>query len=487
MRKSAPTEERLARLERYRRALLDRLESIALIRLAAVFWFVVLVVLYSSGDGFPANWHWDEPSKVAQVLDGVPNFYHPYLLLALTKAALWIAHAPVAPREIVIAGRLVSAVATAGSVIVLAMVATLLAGRLAGALTAVLVGTIPLLFGLAHYMKEDALHLLGLSVFLLALLRYEDAPGRGRLAQLGAAAGLACAGKYVGVVSIPIGLAVVIAISRRSRLQPIRPCLTMIAWAAAVFVAANFPALGDPYNLISGVHSGVARVAVNHGGLMRPLDSVFYLVSLPQLCSVAMLAAYGVWLMRAFEDRGRLTLARAIIAVFPLAYLAMLQVSPLKLVRYELPIVAVVTTLGASAIAGVLAGATRWPIRALAATVAVYLVVINVAGVDASARAITNDSRLDMARWIRSNLPANAVIAEESIAGMNAEGSAPADVAIPMKVIDEHYLAEFGSQADLVRRGVTHVLIADMAFGRLFNDYLAVEANNSVWAPRIEA
>jgi 4-amino-4-deoxy-L-arabinose transferase-like glycosyltransferase len=478
--------ETLGGTERARHAFLEWFESDALIRLAALFWFVVLVALYSRGDGFPANWHWDEPSKVEQVLGAEPNFVHPYLLLALTKAALWVAGAQVVPQEIVIAGRLVSAVAAAGAVVALAMAATLLAGRLAAALTAVLVGTIPLFFDLAHFMKEDALLSFGLAAFVLAVLRYDDAPGRWRLAQLGAAAGFACAGKYVGAVSIPIGLVVVISISGRLRLSPVRPCLTMIAWAAAVFVAANFPALLDPYQFVYGLHSGVARVTDHHGGFVRPLDSDFYLVGLMQLCPIAMLAAYGAWLVRVIEDRRRVTVARAIVAALPLAYLAMLQVSPLKMIRYELPVVALLTMLGASAIAGMLVGTTRWPIRALAAAVVVYLFAVNVAGVVASERTMTNDTRLDMARWIRANLPANAFIAEESIAGMNAAGTAAADATIPMKMIDRNYLPELGTRADLLRRGVTHVLIADLAFGRFFNDTLTVDEHDLVWVTRIK-
>ena len=168
-------------------------------------WSVVLLGIFVEGNDFPAAWHWDEPSKVAQIQGDPFNFHHPLLMLDATRLLLAFQVHPTAA-QIIVAGRWVSALAAVAAVDLLAILAMLLQGEIAGLLTALLVGTNPMVFGLAHYMKEDTVYVFGLSAFLLALVRYDGKPDASRLVQLAIASGIAASSKYIGLVTVPVAL-----------------------------------------------------------------------------------------------------------------------------------------------------------------------------------------------------------------------------------------------------------------------------------------
>ena len=78
---------------------------------------------------------------------------------------------------------------------------------------------------------------------------------------------------------------------------------------------------------------------------MRPLWSTLYIDALWRLCSPLILLLYLYWLSRVWTARHSLPGATIVIALFPLAFLVILQVSPDKIIRYELPVVLAFTTM----------------------------------------------------------------------------------------------------------------------------------------------
>src|SRR5262249_43506633 len=99
--------------------------------------------------------------------------------------------------------RRVVAVFAAAAAALFALLAARLLGVWAGLSAGLLVVAHPLLYELAHYFKEDPTLLFGIAACGLAADHYARRRDARALVLLGAAAGLAAAGKYVGVALVP--------------------------------------------------------------------------------------------------------------------------------------------------------------------------------------------------------------------------------------------------------------------------------------------
>src|SRR3569623_275250 len=98
--------------------------------------FVGALLFYSRHNDFPIYYHPDEELKGAQMVSGELNFHHPLLLLATGGLILRASGLPRTKENAVVCGRWASAIFTALSLVVL----TLLAGRRAGWLGAIIAG-----------------------------------------------------------------------------------------------------------------------------------------------------------------------------------------------------------------------------------------------------------------------------------------------------------------------------------------------------------
>jgi len=449
-------------------------------------WSLALASIFGHGNDFPASWHPDEPAKVAQVLGAPPNFHHPELLLMATRLAL-VFQAHPTPESVVVAGRWVSATAAAAAVGALALSALLLYGEVAALLTALLVGTNPLLFGLAHYMKEDPVYVFGLCVFLLTCVRYDRRPSAGRLAQMALAAGLAMSGKYIGIIAPIIALGIIAWRNRGNASATLRRSAVVVGLSLAVFIAVDAQLLESFYRFFFGLRQEMKHVIDNSGGLYYPLSSPFYLEGLLQICSPLIIIIYGWMAFRIVRSRGRSGVAKLVIGLLPVAYLAMLQLSPVKAVRYELPVAMIVATLAACGFALLLARRRSPAVRLVAALAVMIVLAGQLAGIAAARKAMLNDTRGQMAEWIKGNLSPGAVLAEGRYSGMTEEFAQPTlPNEVTVKVLTGYYTAaELGSLDDLRAAGVTHVLIADTGFGRYFNPMVRIDEKDPYWAPRV--
>jgi 4-amino-4-deoxy-L-arabinose transferase-like glycosyltransferase len=179
----------------------------------------VLALLFSIWrNDFPACYHPDEPEKVTQVLSGERNFRHPPLMLDAAALVLHLVrndHQNATPDDTTRVGRWLSAFYMAAACAVF----TWLAGFYGGTLAAVFAGLLLALNKQAalagHFFKEDPLFALGLSLVLLAgAYRWRNRDSWVSLIVLGAAAGLAAATKYLGVVTLIYAVALELAICR---------------------------------------------------------------------------------------------------------------------------------------------------------------------------------------------------------------------------------------------------------------------------------
>jgi hypothetical protein len=435
-----------------------------LISLACAFAFL-------QGNKFPAMWHPDEQWKAEQIFNGDFALHNPLLLLNLTKLLLAVTTSHPTVEEAVFAGRQVSAVAAALAVLMLALAAARLNGYLASFFVAVIVGTCPLLFGLAHYMKEDCVFVFGLCLFILTVVLFDEKPSVLRLLGMSISAGLTISAKYIGVITVPITLGMLIWKWREKRLLGLLTCLCA--------ASTTFLTVGTPIATLNDFRAGfgfeAAHVTSSHHGFVWPISSPFYLVNLITLASPMIVAAYILWLFLLYRRREHVSPAQIIIALLPLLILVALQIAVVKIIRYELPVLMLIEFGAACAFAS-LATAANPKIRVLAVFAFAASFIWNVKHVHQSWLSITHDTRAEMARWIDEHLPKDAVIAQEGEYWRAIEGgniSQPGLGRVSMKVVmppsrwtgDGIQLFTYGSIDGARKAGVTHILLQQGTIG----------------------
>ena len=231
-----------------------------------VVWALVLFAgcafLYTRHNAWPYWYHWDEGGKARQIATGELNFHHPLLLLnAVRVRLLGVDTATADLQDLTVAGRTVSALLAAAAVALLAVAAYRCSGRFAAVLAGLLTALSPSLFVAAHAFKEDAALALGFAAFFCASAGYGEIRSRSRALLLGAACGLAVSAKYIGVLTVPVGLVLCLTnLGRREAglLPPRGRALhgLLLVGAAAVFAAlVNVQALESP----AAVRQEVAR------------------------------------------------------------------------------------------------------------------------------------------------------------------------------------------------------------------------------------
>ncbi len=189
--------------------------------------------LFSRFNTFPIDYHPDEWTKAAQIIDNERNFNHPQLMLEATDYIIERDQIPKNQWDVLIAGRTTSArMAALGAVA--AAWAGWFAGRWIGFLAiAIGAGLCPSLLAHAHYFKEEAALCLGIGCVvgvagamsvrwhwaIMLLLAY----------YMGEACGVAASGKYSGLIMIAPGLLMVLmATTRRWVIMPF--CLVLFVF-----------------------------------------------------------------------------------------------------------------------------------------------------------------------------------------------------------------------------------------------------------------
>lgn len=170
---------------------------------------------YGISFGLPANYHPDEVPKVNAIMrmyeagDLNPRYFlHPSWLLYSTYGVNKIMHLVGVDGSFrdtaFLAGRIVSALAGTGSVLMLALVAARLFSPIVGLLSATLLAVYPLHLTGSRYLKEDSLlvFMILMTVWLVVKAAQED---RWLLLLLaGLFAGFTASTKYTGILSVMI-------------------------------------------------------------------------------------------------------------------------------------------------------------------------------------------------------------------------------------------------------------------------------------------
>ena len=447
----------------------------------AVALFAFSLFLNTRNNDFPFSYHPDEGGKTIQVIQYMRNYHHPLLMLSATDIISRVAFIPRESQPIVETGRGVSAAFAAGAVVALALIARLRYGTVAGWGAGFAVALQVDLFETAHYMKEDPALLFGLAVSLLAAQVWWMQPSARTLRWLGIACGVATAGKYLGIVSLAFAVPLVIwhratdpAFDRRARLK-----LFAIAFGVT-FLLGNLPLfaykLSSPFRSIRNEMKGVAG---GHRGITREVPHTEYLETLQKNMPPAVLLLAGAYTLIVVVTARRRTGPEWASLLFPLGYLAVISCSPKIADRYLLPVNVLLPflgVLGAAEIGRLIGGTGPGPRKVIGVLVLAGLSAFQVnAQLPAFRRSFdgfTHDDPTAVAEWIKVNLPADAVIAEDhrvNLSPTKANGVSK-NARVPQKVYNANFAPDLGTLDELLKKGVTHVAICKQSYGRYFKD-----------------
>ena len=221
----------------------------------------------------------------------------------------------------------------------------------------------------------------------------------------------------------------------------------------------NVSALLDPAGFRAGLAYETDHVATGGGRPFAGLLSASYLLGFAsqttwpvRVLALGFLAfVLASWRRRSFAERA--------LALFPLLYLALLQGSQIKAIRYLLPAVVVAHALAGLAIASLaarLGGAS--PLRR--AAVAALLLVV---ALGAEGRAIAvhlgefaAESRRALYGWVREHVPPESVIVQDRYAGLPDPSelyTTPDQPYLPQLILTRHYAVDQGIARGAARAG----------------------------------
>jgi 4-amino-4-deoxy-L-arabinose transferase-like glycosyltransferase len=431
---------------------------------------VLSLALFTREDRFPYFYHPDEPDKVDQILDGKWNFHHPVLLLDATLGAAKITGAST-PQPVVEAGRWVSAAFCALAVVTLSALAASLAGPLAGVGCGLLLALHHQLFELAHYFKEDTALLVGVALFF-AMLRYYGWRRTGSAAALlGAACAVAFSGKYLGAILILFALPLLL--QRRESPTPRLAHLTCFFLAfLAVAAAINLPLLEHLAIFRHSFDREINLVVEGQGGASRHVPHTLYWNIFVENTTPVMWVFLLCYLVTFWKTRRQRSLDEWLLTIFPFAFAILLSFSPKTNDRYFLPATAIFTLLAAL---GALDFA-RWTLLnqhlKKPALLAMLLVVLaQTPSFFEYYQAFQHDDRAALQQYIKTNLPATAVIVSDDRAGLpvtDSKRDAQRQTPLAQKVIGGKAASDLGPFDHLAALGVTNAAVSESTYGRYF-------------------
>ena len=441
--------------------------------------FICGCAINSFGLGFSAYWHSDEAAKAVQLQSGIYNFYHPQLLLHLTSLSNAAFDMGDSIRGIVLSGRIVSVVATSVATTAFAVLVARRFGTAFGVVTAGLIGLSPAVFTNAHFFKEDATLLMGVSLTMLALQLVEADASRKNIVVLGLAAGIAMSSKYVGAVMLVPCVAILLA--RRAPWTNIACC---ILCAGLVFLMVNSPAIFAMPSFAKGFAGEFVHAITGQDGISWGPASLRTLINFWNSSTAAVLALWicGMALqMRQSLDkhrdktgtRPRLLTFDALVVVMPLLLLAPIQLSMLPSARYVLPASALAVVAAVWTCASVFRTHQDRALRFVPVALLAAGCVATLWSFLTTASIFADDSRMRLMAWISQSLPPDARIAADFFSGLPT----PERFAIDPKIqllpqfvaIPFYHLGSAGSLAALRAQGFTHIVLSSGNFGRFFD------------------
>ena len=430
--------------------------------------FIGSLLLFTRENGFSFSYHPDEDGKTFQIIERERNYHHPLLMLNVTDLAVHLARVPLTSQAVVVAGRWVSAALAAGAVAALAVVGFYRGGWIAAWAVGLLVATHGKLYEAAHYFKEDTALVFGLAVFFLAAEFFSLAPTTRTLRFLGIGAALAASGKYVGILALLFALPLV----WRTASLPTRWKTFALAFLAT-FLVLNLPPTTHPSSPFRSLKREVTGVTEGHRGMTQKVPHAKYVSELHEDVSRPVLSFATIALLAAVVTARRRTSAEWVFVLFPFVYFAVISCSPKTGGRYLLPSSTLICALGALGVFEI-ARFLRWMKYPALVAGAAVLLFAQLPLLRATMDEFRHDDRVELAAWIRTNAPADAIIVEDH--RVNLFAPAPRDESgkpqVPQRVLDNDYAADLGTLDEMRTWGVVYVAVSQRAYDRFFSKNL---------------
>lgn len=474
-----------AAFEDPRFAVLRTIRNVILPAGLAVLLAAVSLWMFTRHNDFPLDYHPDEQSKVAQLIDPAQprNFNHPLLMLEAANAVRAWLGIPNEERTIAIAGRWSAAALAAIAVLAFAVTGYSVGGYPGLLVCGSIVALCPPLDVNAHYFKEDTALLAGLAVAIMGA-RWLFATDRqwrqwSAAAVMGIGCGAAASGKYVGVVAVaPCLVAAFLAPGFELPLLAGRVVGFVLAAAAAMLAinARAFQMLFPPRLVPAASHAIIAEffhATGSHEGLALTLPNAFSLqVSISDLMPhvVVCLVVGPVLLAR----RQMLTRWCATLGLFLLTFAAMLSYSAFPFPRYALPLTVLLYFTAGQLAVGVLQRMSQ--IRWLKlATFAIFLggvVALQGARCWHLNQQFADDSRQRLREWVAQNLGGTSTVLAEYYTGLAGTGDPwryPKQGEIRAQILEVASAADGAATIDRLReKGIDYVAVSALRFERYF-------------------
>lgn len=451
----------------------------------AILAVITLLWIYTRANDFSIDYHPDEGGKVNQVISGRRNYRHPQLMLEVAtivstikgeRPILGTREDPLPEDEarVVTTGRSVSAGFAAAAVVVLALTAYRAAGGWAMAITAACVGLCAPLIVNAHYMKEDASLVFGVSLMVSALYhvwstRDADSQKRAWAAALfGGACAAAVSGKYVGItLAVPAMAVVLLAAPTKLPASISRRNLAKAALLGFVLVlmVVNWRIAKKPAAFAKSLTQQTREGISEHKGLTIKKPSAYFAEAVWEetVPAVRVLAAAGL-IQIAYMAWKR----QPWLSLLPIAaayYLVLMSFASMPNHRYILPVTVLIHAMAATSIVLAMYALRRRRLafHAIGAVAVIGLLAIMIPPAKAIDREFANDSRDRVAQWLADNLPAGEVLWVDHGVQLPRPPSG--------RPIETKSLLEATVNPDVNTR-VKYVLVCDLQYDRFFSRYI---------------
>jgi len=454
----------------------------SMITLAIILALAAMLRFVGLGSGIPFNLGVDEPEimdravRMMQTGDFNPHFFdYPglYFYVQLAVATLrflvgatmghWTALDQVTTADFYLWGRAVTALLGTATVLLVYQIGMRWGTRYA-ALAAGLMAVMPLHVRESHYVLTDVPLTFFVALTLLLTLRAAERERAIDFAWAGAAAGLAAATKYPGVLALLVPL-IAVWMTLGAKPSRLAASLAVVAGSAGAFL------VGAPYTILDlpGFLNGYASLAGYYSSkpLPEPAGLTYFkhlTRSMAWPAFLLLLTGLGLGAVRAIRGPGRVRWT--VTLVFPLVYFYFLSGQTLVFGRYLVPLLPSVCLLAAAGCVSGVSLLRRFDIPRTARTV--IIAAVTVAAVLPPAwqslqfmRALTRTSTVELAHaWMRDNIPKGASVVIETQALL--PGTTFNAKNVPQLVHDYRAPQEYG---DYVSAGVEYIVASSQKYG----------------------
>ena len=380
--------------------------------------------------------------------------------------------------QIGIMGRCASALCASLTAVALALLARRMgrdegspwAGVFAGACAGVLIVLNPLLFELAHYMKEDTFLTAGLALSFLATNIFWVRRDLASTAFAGTAIAFAVSGKYLGWLIFPFVVWIVLIGASPRYSWKVR-LMVFLSTLAVVWAILNHSFFSNPAGTFNSVSHEMDLVIGGQKGMTRGVPHHFYwylFKDSPRPLQIL----FGVFVVGLLARWRKTSAPERLFLGFTIGLPVLMSFVPKLNIRYYLP-VEVAVCFGAGL--GAVWAATLLTSRLNTARTAVHaLICLVLTGTvimtflpELTAKYAglqSGDTHELLKAYIREHLPPTAIIAEDNEVNLptHDDWTSVGETFLPQRVVHDEFAADLGSIPELRRLGVTHVATATL-------------------------